>query len=172
MWYVIQTTAGAEENLVEMVHKILSIDCYIDCFYIKRECIRKSPEGYQLYQVPLFPAYVFIETYCPRELYYELKSVPKLTKLLSSEEEIFLGVSEEEQKFLENIQDEQHIVRRSTVKVNKDGLIVSAKGPLEQYTDCIVRQRLRKRSVWIEQRFLGRKRKILLGIKLDNEEES
>ncbi len=172
MWYVIQTITGAEENLVEMVHKIISKDYYTDCFCIKRECTKRSTERYQSYQVPLFPAYVFVETNCPRELYYKLKSVPKLTKILSREEEIFLSVSEEEQRFLENIQDEQHIVRRSTVKVNKDGLIISAEGPLGQYIDCIVKQRLRKRCVWIEQRFLGRKRNILLGIKLDNEEES
>ena len=42
MWYVIQTTTGQEEILVEMMRKILSKELYRDCFYIKRECAIKQ----------------------------------------------------------------------------------------------------------------------------------
>ena len=47
MWYVIQTTTGQEEILVEMIGKMLFPKLYKDCFYIKRECAIKQnlPKG-------------------------------------------------------------------------------------------------------------------------------
>ena len=95
MWYVIQTTTGQEEILVEMMRKILSKELYRDCFYIKRECAIKQKSSWEICQKALFPGYVFIDTDFPKELYYELKNVPKLTKLLKNEEEVFLKVEED-----------------------------------------------------------------------------
>ena len=119
----------------------------------------------------MFPGYVFVDTDCPKELYYELKSVPKLTKLLKNEEEIFLGVEEEEQKFLENIQSEGHLVRRSLVKLDEEKQIIEADGAVGKYFDQIIKQRIRKRYVLIRQQFLGREREILLGIRLEEDPE-
>ena len=55
----------------------------------------------------------FVDTDTPKDMYFDLKKVPKLTKLLEGGGETFLPVSEEEQRFLEDIQSEGHIVRRS-----------------------------------------------------------
>lgn len=171
MWYVIQTTTGQEEILVEMMRKILSQELYRDCFYIKRECAIKQKNSWEICQKALFPGYIFIDTDFPKELYYELKSVPKLTKLLKNEEEIFLGVEEEEQKFLENIQSEGHLVRRSLVKLDEEKQIIEADGAVGKYFDQIIKQRIRKRYVLIRQRFLGREREIILGIRLEEDPE-
>ena len=171
MWYVIQTMTGAEETLMLLIQEQIPRDCYQDCFYIKREYARKEKDRYQVYLTPLFPAYFFVSTDRPKELYYELKKVPKLTKLLKSEEETFLGVTEEEQEFLESIQDEDHVVRRSLVQVDEEGQIIHAEGAVGRYMDCVVKQRLRKRSVWIERWFMGRKRLIMLGVKVDGDVE-
>ena len=83
----------------------------------------------------------------------------------------FFSVSEEEQIFLENVQNEEHIVQRSLVEVDDEGMIVKAYGPVGRYRDAIVRQRLRKRYVCIEQDFWGKKRKIYLGIRLREDGE-
>ena len=50
MWYVIQTTTGQEEILVEMMRKILSKELYRDCFYIKRECAIKQKSSWEICQ--------------------------------------------------------------------------------------------------------------------------
>ena len=108
----------------------------------------------------------------PDKVYYSLKSVPKLTKLLKNEEEIFLGVFEEEREFLENIQSEGHLVRRSLVKLDEEKQIIGAEGAVGKYFDHIVKQRVRKRYVLIRMKLLGKDRKILLGIKLEEDEEA
>ena len=87
----------------------------------------------------MFPGYVFIDTDFPKELYYELKNVPKLTKLLKNEEEVFLKVEEEEQTFLENIQSEGHLVRRSLVKLDEEKQIVAAEGAVGKYFAYIIK---------------------------------
>ena len=50
-------------------------------------------------------------------------------------------------------------------------MIVKADGAVGVYLRHIVRQRLRKRYVCVEQEFLGEKRKIYLGIKLREDRE-
>ena len=171
MWYVIQTQTGGEEELVGLIGKIISKEYYEECFCMNRECVRKTEKGQEIFLRPLFPAYIFVVTDHPKRLFLELKRVPRFTKLLSDHEDSFYSVSEEEQIFLENVQNEEHIVQRSLVEVDDEGMIVKAYGPVGRYRNAIVRQRLRKRYVCIEQDFWGKKRKIYLGIRLREDGE-
>ena len=104
-------------------------------------------------------------------MFLELKRVPKLTKLLSDQDAAFFYVEKEEEIFLRSMQDEEHVVRRSLVEVDSKGQIIRADGPVGMYFDRIVKQRLRKRYVWIEQELLGKKREIYLGIKLKEDQK-
>ena len=171
MWYVIQTQTGGEEKLVELIEKMIPKEHYEECFCMNRECVKKTENGYQILKRPLFPAYIFVVTDHPERLFIELKRVPKLTKLLSDQEDTFYNVSEEEEILLKNVQNEEHVVRRSLVQVDQEGTIVKAEGAVGVYLKNIVRQRLRKRYVCVEQEFLGEKRKIYLGIKLESDKE-
>lgn len=170
MWYVIQTQTGEEEKLVELIEKMIPKEHYDECFCMNRECVRKTERGYEIFLRPLFPAYVFVATDDPKRLYFELKRVPRLTKLLCDQEDMFFSVSKEEEIFLRNVQDQEHVVKRSLVEVDDEGTIVKADGAVGVYLQHIVRQRLRKRYVCVEQEFLGEKRKIYLGIKLREDE--
>lgn len=171
MWYVIQTRTGEEDDLITMIQRLVPKEYYGECFSIKRERFRRIGGGYGMDLYPLFPAYVFVVTENPERMFLELKRVPKLTKLLSDQQDSFFCVDEKEELFLESIQDEGHVVRRSLVEVDEEGQIVWADGPVGAYYDRIVKQRLRKRYVWIEQEFLGRKRKVYLGIRLREDGE-
>ena len=166
MWYVIQTRTGGEEELITMIKKIVPDGYYEECFFIKRERFRKigGQNGVELY--PLFPSYVFVATEDPNRMFLELKRVPKLASLLGDQQDSFFCVEKSEEMFLRSIQDEGHIVRRSLVEVDAQGQIVRADGAVGAYFDRIVKQRLRKRYVWVEQEFLGKKREIYLGIRL------
>lgn len=66
--------------------------------------------------------------------------------------------------------EEKYLVRRSPVRVNGEGEILEAGGFLKDYMDRIVRKRLRKRTVIIEIPFLGEKRRIQVGIRVEGEE--
>ena len=171
MWYVIQTHTGEEDKLVAIIKRMVPKDCYEECFSIKRERFRKIGGKYEVELYPLFPAYVFIVTEEPKRMFLELKRVPKLTKLLGDQQDSFFCVDEEEERFLRSVQDKEHVVRRSLVEVDAQGQIVWADGPVGRYFDRIVKQRLRKRYVWIEQEFLGKKREIYLGIRLKEDEK-
>ncbi|MXP76843.1 hypothetical protein GN277_16050 [Lachnospiraceae bacterium WCA-9-b2] len=170
MWYVIQTQTGGEEKLVELIEKMIPKEHYDECFCMNRECVRKMEKGYEIFLRPLFPAYIFVVTENPEKLFFELKRVPKLTKLLSDQEDTFFSVSEDEETFLKNVQNENHVVQRSLVEVDDKGTIIKANGAVGVYMNRIVRQRLRKRYVCVEQEFMGEKRKIYLGIKLEEED--
>ncbi len=170
MWYVIQTRTGEEEELITMIKQIVPKGYYEECFSIRRERFRKVGGECEVDLYPLFPAYVFVVTEDPKRMFLELKRVPKLTKLLSDQQESFFYVEKEEELFLRSVQDEEHVVRRSLVEVNAQGQIVQADGPVGMYFDRIVKQRLRKRYVWIEQEFLGKKREVYLGIRLKEDQ--
>ena len=113
-----------------------------------------------------------MDTENPEEYYCQLRRVPKLTKLLRTEDGVFLAVSAEEQHFLENIQSEGHLVRRSLVHLDRDKQIIGAEGPLGLYLGDMVKQRIRKRFVLIRKNFLGKERRILLGIRLAEDPET
>lgn len=169
VWYVIQIQTGREEKVLEMIRTVIPREMYEECFYIRRECARKEGNIWRLQEAPLFPGYLFADTRDPQGLYVMLRQVPKLTKLLK-EDQVFLGVSEEEQEFLEEIQSEGHVVKRSLVRLNEEKEIIWADGAVGRFFDHIVRQRIRKRYVLIEKELLGEKRKILFGIRTEEDE--
>lgn len=171
MWYVIQTHTGEEEELITMIKRMIPKEYYEECFFIRRERFRKLGGECKIDLYPLFPAYVFVVTEDPERMFLELKRVPKLTKLLSDQDASFFYVEKEEEIFLRSMQDEEHVVRRSLVEVDSKGQIIRADGPVGMYFDRIVKQRLRKRYVWIEQELLGKKREIYLGIKLKEDQK-
>lgn len=183
MWYVIQTITGKEQELINMIGKITAETggtktggaktqrSYEKCFIISRECVWRMERRYQVCIKPLFPSYVFVETDTPDQFFYDLKGIPKLTKLLGCDG-TFWTVQKEEEELLRKLvgDDPEYIVRRSPVEVNKDGEIISVEGILKEYAGRIVKKRLRKRVVVIEIPFLGEMKKIELGIKVAGEE--
>lgn len=171
MWYVIQTISGKEKTVVEAIDNILSGEGYERCFVPQRECIWRIEGKYRIHTEPLFPSYVFAETDTPESFFFALKRVPKLTKLLGAEG-TFWNVEEEEEKQLRSFMEEdgEFVVRRSLVRVDEEGNILSAQGALNGYVGKIIKKRLRKRSVVVEIPFLGETRKIQLGIRLEGEE--
>lgn len=171
MLYVIQTITGGEKKLVEMINNVLSGSGYETCFMLQRECIWRMEGKLRMHIEPLFPSYVFVETDTPEDFFYALKHVPKLTKLLGCDG-IFGTVQKDEEQILRKLLggDESLTIRLSPVKIDESGAIVSAEGALKEYLGMIVKKRLRKRSVIVEIPFLGEKRRIQLGIRLEADE--
>lgn len=170
MWYVIQTITGKEEELVRMIGKLVMKEEYKNCFVIWRECVWRIEGRYRVHLEPLFPSYVFVETSTPETFFFSLKRVPRLSKLLGSDG-TFWAVQKEEEKLLRRMTGDSggYLVKRSLVRVNMEGEIISAEGVLKEYVGSIVKKKLRKRYVVIEIPFLGEKRAIRLGIRVEGE---
>lgn len=163
MWYVIQTTTGREEELTDVLKSMLPQTICEKSFFIRRETCWRLKGKHKIQQEVLFPGYVFVQTQAPETLFYQLKKVPKLSKLLSDGEEEFLPVREDEQEFLESLitveekdGKEVYLVKRSEIQVDEEGNIVWAGTPLSRYIGNVVRKRIRKRYVVIEKSCLGR----------------
>lgn len=172
MWYVIQTITGKEMETVKAIDRMLTKGSYRNCFVIRRECVWRLEGSCRVHIEPLFPSYVFVDTDTPEEFFFALKRVPKLTKLLGSEG-TFWPVQKEDEELLKKLtgSDAGWIVRRSLVEVDRDGMIISADGALNEFVPNIVRKRLRKRIVVVEIPFLGKMRRIQLGVRLAADEE-
>ena len=169
MWYVIQVTTGKEEAMKMLLEREIGSADGERYFYIKRERIWRRDGQCILHVETMFPGYLFVLTDHPKELYGRLKSIHQFTKLLRTEEEIFLKVEQDEQEFLENLlnSDPEDIVRLSRVKLDKNGEIRSAEGPLKNYVEKIVKKKLRLRYVMINVVLFGKERTVLVGIEVE-----
>lgn len=168
MWYVIQIMTGKEEEVKGIIEKSVGHECFQCCFFLKRERVWRRGGACIVHVEPLFPGYIFVETDKPEELYVRLRQIPQFTKLLKSEENIFLAVEAEEREFLMSLVngDREYVVRLSEVEIDEEKNIVAVRGPLERYRDRIVRKKLRLRYVMIRVMLLGEERDVLVGIKV------
>lgn len=166
MWYVIQVTTGKEEEMRLLIEREAGHGLYGRCFYIKRERVWVRDGRHIVHVETMFPGYLFVITDRPKELYWRLKEIPQFTKMLRTEDEIFLSVADDEREFLENLLDgdQEDIVRLSKVKLDGKKEIVSAEGPLEHYVGNIVKKKIRLRYVMIDVALFGKKRTVLVGI--------
>ena len=82
MWYVIQTITGKEQELVDLVYKMLPKTVYKECFFLKRQLLKRLGGEWLEVTETLFPAYVFLDLTNADEVFYELKRIPEFSKLL------------------------------------------------------------------------------------------
>ena len=88
MWYVIQVRSGTEEEIQRQCETVIDKDILERAFVPYSEQERKyQGEWHREYKV-LFPGYVFLVSKDKAELFYQLKRVIGLTKLLGTGYEI------------------------------------------------------------------------------------
>ena len=148
MWYVIQTLGGEEEYTADMIRKRIPPNYMEECFVPKRERIKKFRGQWNKVEETLFPAYIFVVTDRPEELYQELRYVPKLTKVLGREGQNFYPLNEE-------------------IGEGKEIRVVD--GPLKDYVEDVVKVNLHKREALIRVRFMGREMELKLGVEMVKE---
>ena len=195
MWYVMQTITGKEQELADVIWRVLTGERkkYERCFVLYQEYDRRSGGKLEACIEVLFPSYVFVETDAPEEFFLELKHIPKMSRLLGAEG-FFWSINKEEELFLQRMleksdagydgieeksnkknakkkQEKSYFIRPSLVWTDETGEIKGANGILGEYLDKIVKQRLRKRSVVIEIPFCGKIRRMRLGIRLAGDKD-
>ncbi len=166
MWYVIQTLGGEEEHTAEIIRKRISPYYIEECFVPKRERMKKFYGQWNKVEETLFPAYIFVVTKRPKELYQELRRVPRLTKVLGREEGYFVPLSEEEEGLVRNLGGQGHRAGLSKVVVGEGKQIRVLEGPLKGYEGDVVKVDLHKREVVVRVGFMGRETKLRLGIEM------
>lgn len=176
MWYVIQTVTGREEELIIFIRIILKKELYTECFVIKAEWMKRLGGEWQIQVRPLFPGYVFIETERPDEVFLELKNVPRFSRILGSERNIFVPVKKEEEQFLKRIIDDsgkldQAVVRLTAIETGENGEIISMEGALSCFEKGRIKVNRHKRYAVVKTRMLGEARTLIFGVMIKRDIE-
>ena len=181
MWYVIQTITGKEQELVDLVYKMLPKTVYKECFFLKRQLLKRLGGEWLEVTETLFPAYVFLDLMNADEVFYGLKRIPEFSKLLGDNLGEFIPLEEEEREFLEPLCANEssvenadkgagyYLVRNTKVYLDDKGEIERLDGPLEYFKEKIIRLNLRKRYALIETAIRGEQQTAMLGIKLEKD---
>ena len=115
--------------------------------------------------------YVFITSREPKALFFCLKKVPVMAKMMADDECFFLSVEKEEAEFLKKIMNQNHVIGLSYLLTDGKGEILQVSGPLEACVPQIVKCRYGKRNVLVRLKLLGKEKTVLLGIVLKEDLE-
>lgn len=173
LWYVIQTYTGREENLIQMVRRIVPRELYGECFVAYHEQLRHRQQENQIHIERIFPGYVFITSEEPDKLFLFLKNVPAMSKMMSDGEFYFLPLDTVEAQFLRRIMDEHHVIRLSYVATDGKDHVSYVAGPLEAAmqagTERITGYHFRLRYARVRLALAGEEKEVRMGIILNND---
>lgn len=164
LWYVLQTRTGGEEKLMEMIRKIVPKRLYGECFVVYHEQLWRRKQQTFVHVKRAFPGYVFITSEEPEALFFCLKEIPAMIKMMTDEESFFLSLEPEEAAFLEQLMDERYVIGLSYLETDGNGNIYQVSGPLASCIPRIVRCKYGKRYVIVRLQIHGKDKDILLGI--------
>ena len=161
MWYVIQTETGREEEVLSLMRRLLDKRLCSRYMILEAEWPKRSGGQWLLLRKAMFPGYIFVETKEAEEVFFQLKQIPKLTKILGNEKFEFVPLTEKEILFLkkisgnteqeiqmlrgdgreesENREKDCFVVRPSEIAVNQDGTIDVIRGTLKAFEKEILR---------------------------------
>lgn len=163
MLYVLQTLAGSETKLSARCEKIIKDEAE-EAFVPTVERTKKYNRVEKTVRSAMFPGYVFFRTDDPVDLFFRLKTIPYLSKLLRVNEEL-LHVSPEEDRVISSLGGADHNTEGS-VGIIEGGKLTILRGPLKDFTGDIVRIDRHRKTATIALDFLGERRTITLSLEV------
>ncbi len=164
MWCVIQVFTGREEYIRHACIKYIDKEILKDTFIPLRVRQRKYSGEWKDEKCVILPGYVFLVTDDPKKLHQELKKVEGMTKLLRDENN-FLTLTPEEEVFIQNIINEEYLVKMSVGFIEGDKVTVT-EGPLMGLEGLIRKIDRHKRQCIIETEMFGQKTRITMGLEI------
>ena len=137
------------------------------CIIPLKEREKKFHGSWHLVTERVYPGYLFLKTEDMEQLFFQLKYIPKLTKLLGDAELTFDSLTDEEAAFVENLGGAEHVVQLSPVVVDKDGKVTVLGGELKKYEGRIKKIDLHKRIAVVRTTIGETEKEIYLGIVLE-----
>lgn len=164
MWYVIQVRTGTEEEIQRQCENIIDKSILEKSFIPKYEQERKYQGEWHTELKVLFPGYVFLVSEEKEKLFFELKRIIGLTKLLGTGETI-VPLTDEEVNFLLRLGGEEQIVGMSGGIIENDRVVVLS-GPLKGNEGLIRKIDRHKRKAWLEVEMFGRTVEMQVGLEV------
>ena len=164
MWYVIQVRTGTEEEIQRQCETIIDKSILEKSFIPKYEQERKYQGEWHTELKALFPGYVFLVSEEKEKLFFELKRIMGLTKLLGTGETI-VPLTNEEVNFLLRLGGKEQTVEMSEGIIENDRVVVTS-GPLKGNEGLIRKIDRHKRKAWLEIEMFGRTVEMQVGLEV------
>jgi transcriptional antiterminator NusG len=161
-WYVLFVNTNQEEKVKTILEKEVGDDYK---FIVPTRELRERKNGkWHSVKRKLFPGYVLIKGIMNIDVYYKLKRVPGIIKLLSSENEI-LTVDESELRVLKILIGNDDNIGISRL-YNENDIIKIIAGPLVGLEGQIIKVDSRKGRAKVSLSFMNEVRIVELGIEV------
>ena len=154
MWYVIQVQSGREEKIKTECEKIISKQTLTKCFIPYIEKMRRYEGKQHIERRLMFPGYVILISDNLEQLFFELKKVKELTKLIGTGREA-VPLSVEEIELIQNLTGDKGIVEMSKGVIEGEKMIVFS-GPMQGCEGLIKKIDRHKRLAYLQIPFMGR----------------
>ena len=169
LWYAIQSYTGKEEQLTEMIRRVVPEENYAECFVPYFERLRCWRQQNQIHILRLFPGYLFLSTDDIEAVFRCLKNVPAMSKILTAGAFEFTPLYDSEAEFLNGILDADHIVRLTYAATDGKGRVTYMAGPLAKCRDRIEAYKFRDRYAQVKLTIAGQEKTVRMGIILNDD---
>lgn len=153
MWYVIQVRTGSEEKIKQQCERYIPFDILEQCIIPYYERMRRYEGEWHKEWKILFPGYVFLVSSDVDSLFFHLKNIFGLTKLIGTGKEI-VSLTENEITFIRRLGNDRELVEMSQ-GIMKGGRTIITEGPLMGLEGYIKRIDRHKRIAWLEIELMG-----------------
>ena len=163
MWYVVQVKSGDEHGVKALCEARLLLE-QEEVFVPMYERKKKMKGNWEICQAILFPGYVFFQTEDVEDLFYRLKDVNRLTKILRTGED-FTPLHESEVAFLSRFGREEHMVEMSVGYIEGENVVVTS-GPMKDWEGKVKKIDRHKKIAVLELEFFGRMTDVTVGLEI------
>ena len=167
MWYVVQALGGEDvEKVCDKCRTAMPEGVAREIFVPKYICLKHFKREWHEKLLPLFPDYFFMDTGQPEEVRERLRPLSRIMKPVCVGED-FVPIYPEEQKFLEEMMDGRHVIRKSTGNL-VDGKFEIYEGPLRDVEKhgMIRKVDRHRRLADLEVRLLGEARQVQVTLEI------
>lgn len=165
MWYVIQTVGGQENQVINLMSRLVDDGLVAETFVPKYEVMKRIGGEWRKRTEVLLPGYLFVVTDNPGLLKEQLRRVPKFTRLLGNDD-MFIPLNDEEVAFINAFTEPgERVVGFSSGVVEGDEIVI-LNGPLMNHTGLIKKIDRHKRLAYLEIEMCGRLKTVKLGLEI------
>ena len=164
MWYVVQVRSGTEHNIRIQCNKKIPDTIMERCFIPYYEEKKKQNGSWNTLQKILFPGYIFMITEDVEKLFFHLKTIEGMTKLIGTGNDI-IPLTEEEIIFLQRLGGDEQIVSMSEGIIEGTQVTIIS-GPLKGMEGLIQKIDRHKRKAWLELELFGRMQQVEVGLEI------
>lgn len=163
-WYAVQVRTGKEQETVDLCRKIVNDDILTEAFIPRYERMKRYQGKWHKEQLLIFPGYIFLVTGRVEELFYRLKAVPELTKILGDGRE-FIPIKDEEKVLLQQMGNEEYVTEISVGYIAGERAVILS-GPMVGMEGKIKKIDRHKRMAVLEIGMFGRWVDVNVGVEI------